>query len=93
MNSIVILITLISRVHQGGVGGVQPPLEKISKGGPKKTFWIKFRNVSFGPPFEISIEFRQKSLKIMISQFDITRNSLIVCMTYCFTNKSSHLFN
>jgi hypothetical protein len=24
------------------------------------------KNVSFGPPFEISIEFRQKSLKIMI---------------------------
>jgi hypothetical protein len=31
--------------------------------GSKDIFWTKFRNVSFGLPFEISTEFRQKSLK------------------------------
>jgi hypothetical protein len=36
------------------------------KGGLQQIFWTKFRNVSFGPPFQISIEFWQKSLEIMI---------------------------
>ncbi len=58
---------------EGDEVGVYTPWKKIStksqrgdQGGTKGNFWTKFRNVSFGPPFETSTEFRQKSLKIMI---------------------------
>jgi hypothetical protein len=56
---------------RGGVGGVAPPGKKISektqRGDQGKIFGLNsetfLKNVSFGPPFEISIEFRQKSFK------------------------------
>jgi hypothetical protein len=42
--------------------------EKPSRGDQRKFFVLNsemfLKNISFGPPFEISIEFRQKSLKI-----------------------------
>jgi hypothetical protein len=69
-------VTYIQGCPEGGVGGcwggVAPPLEKkfrkkSQRGDQGKIFGLNsetfLKNVSFGPPFEISIEFRQKSFK------------------------------
>jgi hypothetical protein len=54
-----------------GVAPWENFFRKISQMGNQRKFFelnleMFLKNFSFGPPFEISIEFRQKSLKIMI---------------------------